>query len=65
MIIARNSGGERLMKRDGRGRFSHNIFVERLWRSLKYEEALFFRPGPIQRWFRREPRGLRSNRHRP
>jgi len=24
---------------DGRGRFSDNIFVERLWRSLKYEEA--------------------------
>jgi putative transposase len=23
---------------DGRGRFSDNIFVERLWRSLKYEE---------------------------
>ena len=24
---------------DGRGRFSDNIFVERLWRSLKYEEV--------------------------
>ena len=24
---------------DGRGRFSETIFVERLWRSLKYEEA--------------------------
>ena len=24
---------------DGRGRFADNIFVERLWRSLKYEEA--------------------------
>jgi putative transposase len=24
---------------DGRGRFSDNIFVERLWRSLKYKEA--------------------------
>jgi putative transposase len=23
---------------DGRGRFSDNIFIERLWRSLKYEE---------------------------
>ena len=23
---------------DGRGRFSDNIFVERLWRSLKFEE---------------------------
>jgi putative transposase len=26
------------ISRDGRGRFSDNIFVERLWRSLKYEE---------------------------
>ena len=25
---------------DGRGRFSDNIFVERLWRSLKYEEVV-------------------------
>ena len=24
---------------DGRGRFADNIFVERLWRSLKYEEV--------------------------
>ena len=24
---------------DGRGRFSDNIFVERLWRSFKYEEV--------------------------
>ena len=24
---------------DGRGRFSDNIFVERLWRSVKYEEV--------------------------
>jgi putative transposase len=24
---------------DGRGRFLDNIFVERLWRSLKYEEV--------------------------
>jgi putative transposase len=24
---------------DGRGRFRYNIFVERLWRSLKYEEV--------------------------
>jgi putative transposase len=24
---------------DGRGRFSDNIFVQRLWRSLKYEEV--------------------------
>jgi len=25
---------------DGRGRFADNIFVERLWRSLKYEEVV-------------------------
>ena len=24
---------------DGRGRFLDNIFIERLWRSIKYEEA--------------------------
>ena len=24
---------------DGKGRCMHNIFVERLWRSLKYEEV--------------------------
>ena len=24
---------------DGRGRFLDNIFIERLWRSLKYEEV--------------------------
>ena len=24
---------------DGKGRFTDNIFVERLWRSLKYEEV--------------------------
>ena len=24
---------------DGKGRYMDNIFVERLWRSLKYEEA--------------------------
>ena len=24
---------------DGKGRYSDNIFVERLWRSVKYEEA--------------------------
>jgi putative transposase len=24
---------------DGKGRYMDNIFVERLWRSLKYEEV--------------------------
>jgi putative transposase len=27
---------------DGKGRFLDNIFIERLWRSLKYEEVLVF-----------------------
>jgi hypothetical protein len=25
---------------DGRGRFMDNIFIERLWRSIKYEEVV-------------------------
>jgi putative transposase len=25
---------------DGKGRFLNNIFIERLWRSLKYEEVV-------------------------
>ena len=25
---------------DGRGRFMDNIFIERLWRSIKYEEVI-------------------------
>ena len=24
---------------DGRGRFMDNVFIERLWRSIKYEEV--------------------------
>ena len=24
---------------DGKGRYTNNIFVERLWRSIKYEEV--------------------------
>ena len=28
-----------LISRDGRGRVFDNIFVERLWRSVKYEEV--------------------------
>ena len=27
---------------DGKGRFNDNIFVERLWRSLKYEEVYLY-----------------------
>ena len=42
---------------DGRGRWMHNVFIERLWRSLKYEcvylHALLIRPG--QTWPRTLP----------
>ena len=33
---------------DGRGRFLDNIFIERLWRSLKYEAVYLYelRDGP-------------------
>ena len=30
---------EVMISRDGKGRCMDNIFVERLWRSLKYEEV--------------------------
>ena len=30
---------------DGKGRYSDNIFVERLWRTVKYEEV-YLRPTP-------------------
>ena len=29
---------------DGRGRFLDNIFIERLWRSLKYEAVYLYEP---------------------
>ena len=32
---------------DGRGRFLDNIFIERLWRSLKYEEIFLKAYGPV------------------
>jgi putative transposase len=36
---------------DGRGRFADNIFTERLWRSLKYEEVyLHDYAGPREAW---------------
>ena len=41
---------------DGRGRFMDNIFIERLWRSIKYGEV---HPQSL----RRRPRG--AGRHRP
>ena len=28
-----------IISMDGRGRFMNNIFIERLWRSVKYEEV--------------------------
>ena len=45
---------------DGRGRFMDNIFIERLWRSYKYEEVYLRAHGtPVEleagtrRWFGR------------
>jgi hypothetical protein len=32
---------------DGKGRFMDNIFVERLWRSLKYEEVVCCERGRL------------------
>jgi putative transposase len=32
---------------DGKGRFLDNIFIERLWRSLKYEEVLIKAYGSV------------------
>ena len=46
---------------DGRGRWMDNVFIERLWRSVKYEEIYHARtrhgrsccrPG-LERWFAR------------
>ena len=33
---------------DGKGRFNDNIFVERLWRSLKYEEVYLYAYDTVQ-----------------
>jgi putative transposase len=33
---------------DGKGRFLDNIFVERLWRSLKYEEVYLTDYGSLR-----------------
>jgi len=33
---------------DGKGRFLDNIFIERLWRSLKYEEVFIKAYGSVQ-----------------
>lgn len=43
---------------DGKGRWMDNVFIERLWRSLRYECVLLFNPetgpearGRIGGWF--------------
>ena len=43
---------------DGRGRWTDNVFIERLWRSVKYEEiylrswsTLLEQEGALARWF--------------
>jgi len=55
---------------DGRGRWMDNVFIERLWRSLKYEEIYLWSHGTlpevehgVARWmdfynFRRRHQGL-------
>ena len=40
---------------DGKGRFLDNIFIERLWRTLKYECVYLHAWGPDQR--RKRPSG--------
>ena len=42
---------------DGRGRFMDNIFIERLWRSIKYEEVHL---KSLRRWLRGAVRGISS-----
>lgn len=60
---------------DGKGRWMDNVFVERLWRSLKYEEAslkaydsVATADTGIERWpnfFNQRRRHIRLNRHTP
>jgi putative transposase len=45
---------------DGRGRWMDNVFIERLWRSVKYEEIYLHEhatlpalEGGLERWFTR------------
>jgi putative transposase len=45
---------------DGRGRWMDNVFIERLWRSLKYEEIYLREHATVpvlesglQKWFER------------
>ena len=48
------------VSRDGRGRFVDNIFTERLWRSVKYEEVYlneYACPREVRQGLRRQ--GLR------
>ena len=38
-VLAQNDLGRLSITMDGKGRYLDNIFIERLWRSLKYEEV--------------------------
>ena len=45
---------------DGKGRWMDNVFIERLWRSVKYEEIYLFEHATIielhaglEKWFER------------
>jgi putative transposase len=49
-----------LVSMDGRGRFLDNIFIERLWRSLKYEEVFIKAYGSVPEARRGTADGSRS-----
>jgi hypothetical protein len=43
---------------DGRGRWLDNVFIERLWRSLKYEEEVYLKCYADGREVARRDHGL-------
>ena len=47
-FTARLSQGESQISMDGRGRALDNVFVERLWRSVKYEEVYLREYNTVQ-----------------
>lgn len=59
-IEAVTSGADTQVSMDGRGRWMDNVFIERLWRSMKYEDVYlrsYASPREVaqglRRWFRR------------
>ena len=58
--ISRLEEKEIKVSMDGKGRWMDNVFIERLWRSVKYEEIYLFEHGTIielsqglEKWFER------------